>query len=219
MVYLVTNITDISNDPKTIYIGDIPNRTTVEIAPGQTVDLENLSTRNQILESTHLRSLIASGQATADTLGTPPRERFYVDAEINQIRIESVNLTEPLAISAFVNGVETNLHASNFEDKIGLDVFPVYPSVPSIQNITVATANTVIPVTLPIDSKRFLVKVRESDALMYLAFQSGGSSIMVRKGVAFVEENVDASSLTLYVKVDQAPRTIEVLSWAYASST
>lgn len=216
MVFLVTNITDISTDPKTVYIGDIPNRVTVEIEPGQSIDLEILSTRNQIQESAHLRSLIANGLVTADTLGTAPRDRIYVDANIGTVTIPSLNITEPLAISGIANGVEANLTASDFEDKVGLDVFPVYPSQPTVQNITVATANTEFPITLPIDSKRFLVKVRESDALMYLSFQAGGNAIMIRRGVAFVEENIDASSLTLYLRVDKAPRTIEVLSWAFA---
>lgn len=78
-VYLVTNITDITSDPKPIHIGDIPNRTTVIIDPGRTVDLEKISTRNQILESLQLRVHVLEGRATADTLGTTPTVRLHVD--------------------------------------------------------------------------------------------------------------------------------------------
>ena len=100
---------------------------------------------------------------------------------------------------------------------VGLDVAPLFPSLPTIQNVSVITANTEVSCTLPIDSKRFIVRVREGDTKVRLAFISGGTStnyFTINPGIVFSEMDVNASSVTLYFNTNQAPRTIEVLSWA-----
>ena len=99
----------------------------------------------------------------------------------------------------------------------GLDVVILSPSIPTIQNISVTTANTELSCTLPIDSKRFIVRVREGDTKVRLAFVLGGTStnyFTISPGTAFSEMDVNASSIILYFNANKAPRTIEVLSWS-----
>lgn len=98
-----------------------------------------------------------------------------------------------------------------------LDVAPLLPSLPSIQNVNVPTANTELSCTLPIDCKRFIIRVREGDTKVRLSFTSGGTStnyFTINPGIVFSEQDVAAGSITLYFNANQAPRTIEVLSWA-----
>jgi hypothetical protein len=105
MPYLVTNITDATPDPKQVSFHDIGNRVIITLEPGETIDLERFSTRNQILDSTHLKVHLREGRITVDTLGSAPRERIYVDAIIDSdISVGSVTLEEPLLMSVDVGG-------------------------------------------------------------------------------------------------------------------
>lgn len=219
IIYLVTNITDSTLDPKSVTIADIDHRVGIDLAPGETIDLERFSTRNQILDSTHIKVHLQEGRITVDTLGTEPRERIYVDAVLDAgaINVGTVSISEPLEISALVNGVETALTATQEGSHIYLDTNPLLPSTPTIQNISVTSANSEFSYALPIDSKRFLVRVREGDTKVKLSFTSGGTSsdfITISPGVVFSEVDVDASMVTLYLNANNAPRVIEVLSWA-----
>jgi len=216
-MYLVTNITDQSLDPKDVYIGDLPNRHVVTISPGSTVDLEVFSTRNQILDSIHLKVLLVEGKITVDTLGTDPRERIFVDAEVSGIDIGDVTISGPIPIEVQIDGSGELVSGSSYQGSQGIDVFPIFPQNPTLQNILIPIANIITPITLPIDSKRFLVKARERFAGIELSFTPGmAQTITFGRGAAFVEENVEASSLTFYVRTNLGPTTIEVLSWSYA---
>lgn len=120
MIYLVTNITDSSPAPTKVSIGDIGNaRSVIEVAPGQTIDLEKLFTRNQICESKHLKSWVNQGLIVIDTLGTEPDEdcRLWVNAKVTGITIDNVNITEPIEISVDVGGVESPVSGTIIDGK------------------------------------------------------------------------------------------------------
>jgi len=107
-VYLVTNTTNLSGNPTQIAIADIPNCAIFYIEPGETIDLELACTRNQILESRHLREHVLAGRATVDTQGTSPTNRIFVDASISGLSIEDVTISGPISSSNFPNTVDTN---------------------------------------------------------------------------------------------------------------
>jgi hypothetical protein len=219
MVYLVTNITDSSLDPKTLYIADIPGLLTVAIKPGQTIDLEYWATRNQICESHHLRVHVNEGRMVVDTLGTEPDKdcRIWVTGiDIGDITIDNVSLDEPVQISADVGGVETPLTASSYNSKVYLDVNPLYPNTPFIDQITIPSVGTPVPYALPIDTRKYLVLAGEDDHDLEVGFAPDGYTIPVECGTSYSEVSVDAGSVTLYFKSNKAPRTVKVLTWSIA---
>lgn len=120
--YLVTNITNLGSSPKTIYITDIPNAGTIAISPGSTINLEQFSTRNQILDSKQLRVHVEEGRATIDTQETSPRDRIFVDANIAGLTIEEVSITAPIPIAANVSGIDVPLTATTSSGRTYLDV-------------------------------------------------------------------------------------------------
>jgi len=215
MVYLLTNVTDSTNDPKSIRIADIPNRVVVEVAPGETVDLERFSTRNQILDSLHIKVHLNEGRITVDTLGSEPRERIYVDAKIpaGGISVGSVTLDEPIQISASVGGSETALTATVSGSHVYLDVNPLLPNLPKIDEIPIVLANVETSFILPAKTQKFLVYA-EGDACIQMGFVAGGSKISINNGANYDASSVDANSLTLYFESDEPSSTIKVLSWA-----
>lgn len=221
MVYLVTNITDSSPKPMRISLGDIPGRVVVELDPGETVDLERFSTRNQILDAKSVRVHLQEGRITVDTLGTQPRDRIFVDAAITggvSVSVGTVGITEPIEISASVNGTETTLTATQDGSTVALDVSPLFPDDPTVVGIPVAAANSEQSYAFPLTSRCFRIAVREGDANLKVAFSAGATNttdyLLVRKGISYSEHDVDAGSLTVYFQVDKPNRTVEVMSWA-----
>ena len=194
----------------------------VEIDPGETIDLERFSTRNQILDSNSIRVHLQEGRITVDTLGTQPRERIFVDAVIDGsgITIGNVDVTfpTPIEIGALVNGANTSLTATKDGNQVALDVAPLFPDDPTIVGIPIVTANSEQSYALPITSRCFRIAVREGDANLKVAFSPGATNttnyMLVRRGISYSEFDVDAGTVTLYFQVDKPNRTVEVVSWA-----
>jgi len=216
LIYLVTNITDGSSTPRNISIGDIPNaRSVFNISPGQTVDLESLFTRNQICESKHLKSWVNQGFLVIDTLGTEPNEdcRIWVNAKISGITIDNISITEPLEISVDVDGVETPVSGITVDSKTYIDVNPLLPNVPKIDEVMLINPNTEQPYSLPVNSRKFMVYT-EDDECIELGYQSNGSTITIPSGDNYSEENIDGSSVTLYFKSPSTPAKVKIVSWS-----
>lgn len=82
MTYVVKNITDVTTSPKDIAIGDIPGVATITLKAGQARDLEVYATRNQIMDSSHLKVHISEGRVSVLTVSAQPDERLFVDATL-----------------------------------------------------------------------------------------------------------------------------------------
>lgn len=214
MPYLVTNVTDATSDPKQISFHDIGNRVIVTLEPGETADLERFSTRNQILDSTHLKVHLREGRVTVDTLGSSPRERIYVDAVIDStISVGTVTLEEPLLISVNVAGTETPISGVTFGGLTYAGVSPLLPNTPKIDDIFILAPNTEQSFTLPVNTRKFLVYL-EDEAPLKMGFSSGGNKITINCGANYAVDEVNANSLTLYFESDEVGNTVKVLSWA-----
>lgn len=82
MTYVIKNITDASPSPRAVSIGDIPGVGIIVVQPGRQQDLEVMATRNQILDSSHLKLHIAEGRLAVETISLQPDERTLVDASL-----------------------------------------------------------------------------------------------------------------------------------------
>lgn len=222
MIYLFTNITDGSSDPKDIYVGDIDGIQSIRaIKPGESINFEDYATRNQICVSHHIRVHVLEGRATVEDFGTVPDPncRVWVNAKLEEsnISIGEVSIEEPLQISVDIDGVETPVTGTQCGDKTFADVNPLLPNIPEIQCLDIPSANTEVPLVLPTDSTKFMVMLEEDgynvDNLQ-MGFVSGGPTITIPCGTNFVENSVNASDLTLYFKTKKAPQVVKVLSWS-----
>lgn len=89
-------------------------------------------------------------------------------------------------------------------------------SSPTIFNVNVPTANTEVSQALPPDTKKFIIKVRDSAAKMQLAFTAGQSNtnyISVSRGVVFSEEGISIAAGTVYFQLDKPSCVVEILTW------
>jgi len=86
---------------------------------------------------------------------------------------------------------------------------------PTLQNVTLALANTEYSVTIPSGAKRFSIYSRESSVLQaaYTAGQSGLNYFTIGYGNSYDEDNLAGSSLTLYIRSNKVGTVLEVLSW------
>lgn len=217
MVFLFSNITDSSSDPRVLRINDIPNRGHhVEVYPGETVDLEILSNRNQICQSHHIKTWVNQGFATTDTMGTEPDEdcRLWVTGiDVGDIIIDEISIEEPILQSVDVGGVETTVTGTQISGTVGMDVQPILPNTPLISEVDINTANTEETFTLPTNTRRYMVYVEE-EADLKVGFVSSGNTITVPCGSNYTEKEVDASGLDLYFQTTAAPTKVKVLSWS-----
>jgi len=88
-------------------------------------------------------------------------------------------------------------------------------STPTIQNVTLTTNNIEYTITIPAGAKRFSLYSRQSSLLKvaYTVGDSGLNYFTIGYGVWYTEENLDGSSLTLYIQSNKNGTVIEVLSW------
>lgn len=97
------------------------------------------------------------------------------------------------------------------------DVLITYPTTPSIQNVSLPTANTEVAVVLPMGTARYAIRARGSSKLR-LGFNVGdttaGPYFTIQRGVVYSEGDVTVAALTLYVQADLASEVAEVLSWS-----
>lgn len=218
IVFLFSNITDSSNDPKVLRINDIPNRGHhVEVHPGETVDLEILSNRNQICQSHHIKTWVNQGFATTDTLGTSPFDNcpLYVEAKITEgiIDIGDINIGE-IDINIDVNGTSTPVSGIACGTKTAIVTQECLPNTPLISEIDINTANLEESFTLPINTRRYMVYVEEESIGLELGFISAGNKIIVPCSTNYTEKGVDASGLDLYFQTDMAPAKVKIISWS-----
>jgi len=90
-------------------------------------------------------------------------------------------------------------------------------SVPTITNVTMASANTEYSHTFPINTKKSKIKVRGKGRLRYSfsVGQSGTVYFTVPKGAETEFDDLDlTSTITIYFQSDTAGEKLEVLSWA-----
>jgi len=103
----------------------------------------------------------------------------------------------------------------NNDGSINVNVAPV--TTPFVQNFNVILANTEYSVTLPANTKRFIIKSRSGNPKIQLSYLPGTTStayITIRPGVVYAESSVLLTVPTnLYFRSSKPSEVIEVVSW------
>lgn len=82
-----------------------------------------------------------------------------------------------------------------------------------IENITTVAANTEYNFVLPDETKRFAIRLRETDSPLKVKYQSGGNHILLPRGTSYSEENLVTDNVTLYFETELSNRTVEIIYW------
>jgi hypothetical protein len=96
-----------------------------------------------------------------------------------------------------------------------INVSPIV--TPLIVNISAPIANTEYSYTIPTNSKKILIRVRDGLAKMRLAFVLGDTTIKyisMSMGAIFTEDNMKTSpGFTVYFQTSKPDQVVEILSW------
>jgi hypothetical protein len=88
---------------------------------------------------------------------------------------------------------------------------------PIIQNIDIALANTEYIAVIGLNTKKFIIKVRDGNSKMRIAYQSGQSGtnfVTIDYGTWYIEENLSLNSnLMVYIQTSKPSQIIELLTW------
>ncbi len=82
-----------------------------------------------------------------------------------------------------------------------------------IENISATTASTEYSFSLPDNTKRFTIRLRETDSPLKVKFQSGGDHVLLPRGTSYGEENLVTDNVTLYFETELDNRTVELIYW------
>lgn len=134
-----------------------------------------------------------------------------VDDTMGEVRIELV--------STGTSEIEVKARAAHSVSDVNIDAeideSALVVSNPSIQNVSVPTANSEVTVTLPSGAKRFLVRARGNSKLQlsYTSGQSGIEFITMWPGYEYIEENIDRVQTQLFIQSSKANEILEIIAW------
>ena len=84
---------------------------------------------------------------------------------------------------------------------------------PNILNEATGLANTETVVSLPEGTTRFRLSIKDHSTSYEVAFTSSGTTYFFSPGETYIDQNVNTTSLNLYIKVAKANKIIQVLYW------
>jgi hypothetical protein len=138
-------------------------------------------------------------------------ERLRVDSlatvSLGIVEVAIDATTDSIAISDGVDQLAVNSDGS-------INVVVAVSGTPSIANLSMPTKNTEYSISLPSNSRQFILRPRAGK--IQLSFTSGQSNttyITIPKGSAFDVGDIKATSLTIYMRSDTANEVVEVMSW------
>lgn len=103
---------------------------------------------------------------------------------------------------------------TSFAGQISTD--PTGSSVPTVTVVSMPLASTEYSVSIPVNCRQFLVKLRSTASLQitYTAGQSATSYITVPRNCFYAESDLKiAGAVTLYFQSPAASQELEVLTW------
>ena len=89
-------------------------------------------------------------------------------------------------------------------------------ATPVVYNVTMTNANTEYSQALPANAKKFLIKCRGAFAVKvcFTSEESGATYLTIPAGMAYYEDLIQPSSLTLYFQCATAAQVAEIVAWS-----
>lgn len=83
---------------------------------------------------------------------------------------------------------------------------------PLVSNILLVAADTEYQIILPNNCKRYLIKLRDL-ADLKLRYTSGSDYLTIPRGCHFTEDDIETSSVSLFVESTSSAQMVELLTW------
>jgi len=119
-----------------------------------------------------------------------------------------------------VKKVNTITNPVGQKDVAGTQIDPAsMAGAPTLYNITLTIANTEYSQALPANTKKFTVQIRDGTSFR-LAFVTGKVAtptepyLSIGANSAYWEDNIQPSTLTLYLACGSADKTAEIVCWS-----
>lgn len=86
---------------------------------------------------------------------------------------------------------------------------------PVITNLLASSANTEVSHSIPDGTQKILIRCRglAKSQIAFVSTESGTKFVTIPRGATYIQDGLNASSLTLYIQTDKASQTIEILTW------
>lgn len=149
-------------------------------------------------------------------------QTFSTTTDLTQIRVNDVmgvlRITVTAAATATLEVKIKAAHTVSTSSGGGTDVndSAIVVQNPTIQNTTATLAGTEYSIVLPANTKRFILRARDSAKLQiaYVSGQTATEYYTVYPGFCLAEDSINKASLTVYFQSSKAGEEIEVKSWA-----
>lgn len=140
--------------------------------------------------------------------------RTDTTATIGDIAI-NVDLV-PSADGVYIADKDTG-NKLKINDDGSITFIPVVAGTPLIQNISIPIAQVQTPIVLPSNTKKFLIKIKDYESGMKLAFQQNASDLLtISRGCSYSEDNLSLTTIyrIIYLQSTKNNVVVECISWA-----
>jgi hypothetical protein len=142
--------------------------------------------------------------------------------EVGQVELSYDVDGNPIYNGNKLSGLLYNPYTASFDverDEIVVtsvvDLAPLISKDPEVFNVNMPVAGTEYSLTLPVDVKRFSMKIRDNAAKYEVSWVSGGATYSVSRGTEYTEEGLklEAGTNTIYFKSSKNNMVMEFITW------
>ena len=150
------------------------------------------------------------------------RQREGTSFEVGEVFLDYDANNNPIYNGNTLRGLLYNPYTASFDverDEIVVtsvvDLAPLISKDPEVFNVNMPVAGTEYSLTLPVDVKRFSMKVRDNAAKYEVSWVSGGATYSVSRGTEYSEEGLklEAGTDTIYFKGSKPNLIMEFITW------
>jgi len=188
-----------------------------------TVDEFIITSKNFLANSIQLEYL-QFGETDAVDLGT---SGFFVTRikDGTSVEVGSVELTydvdgSPIYNGNTLKGLIYNPYTASFDVEFSevtatVNLDPIISKLPEIFEVSMPLANTEYSLALPLDTKRFAIKIQDNLSKYSVGYVSGGNKYSVSRGTEYSEEGLEITSgnETIYFQATKPNMVMEIITW------
>lgn len=137
----------------------------------------------------------------------------YLEYDINNNPIYGGNTLRGLLFNPYTASFDVERDEINVTTQV--DLSPIISKEPTIYNVNMPTANIEYSLTIPVDTKRFQMNIRDHLSPYTVSFISGGNYLSKSYGVVYEEEGLEltVSNNTIYFTAKKDNMVMEIITW------
>ncbi len=187
---------------------------------------EFTASRTSILSSFVNISYLQFGETSGVDVGTSgfmvTRTKEGTSFQVGEVDLDYNVDGHPIYGGNVLKGLLYNPYTASFDverDEItvttAVDLSPLISKDPTIYNVAMTTANTEYSLTLPVDTKRFQMNIRDHLSPYTVSYTSSGTYLSRSYGVIYEESGLEVvvGKDTLYFTAKKDNMIMEIIAW------